>query len=254
MPRREPSQKNIEKNKQLELKSKLDSILLNDDMLNITSPDIPPINPPRKMDLGIVKTELEMEARKIMSSLVNFYTDENIIEGKEYLEDRKRIDIMSISVMSKTIRTAQHVLDKMIEDVDAGNLQSRHIEVIVQLQNAIMEMPKKYAAYITEMEKSYKGLKKDAESKQNSSGIAIDENGEIKPNQSNETSLKARGTKAIMEGLQHIIKNGTIVKDAEIIDEEKRKDLIDPRKKDLERADGISSEGDEIFNIDEDLF
>ena len=62
---RRPSKKDQEaKEKELAIKSKLDSILLADDMLaGLSSPEIPPMREQRTLDVNNIKSEVETEAR-----------------------------------------------------------------------------------------------------------------------------------------------------------------------------------------------
>ena len=67
MPRRKPKQQNLSKEQELNLKDRLDSIILADEMLSgLSTPDIPPIKPHRELKIDIVKSEVEMEARSIL--------------------------------------------------------------------------------------------------------------------------------------------------------------------------------------------
>ena len=56
MPRRKPKNKNLSKEQELQLKDKLDGILLADEMLaGLSAPDIPPIKPQRLLNVDGVK-------------------------------------------------------------------------------------------------------------------------------------------------------------------------------------------------------
>lgn len=248
MPRRKPKNKELSKEKELEMKSKLDEILLADDMLNgIENPDLPPLKAPRTINLDSVKNDVDFEAKRILNSLADFYWDPNLIEGKEYITEKQKIDAMMVSVMAFNVRTAQHAITKLMEEIDSGNFQPRMFEVLAQLQNQMMQMPKNFSSYITQMEKNYKGLKTEAEQKQNSNPIAMDEDGNVISVNPRDT-LKVRGNKSLMEGLQNLMKTNIVVKEAEVLDD----DLVNPAKK---SGNPLGEDDDEnVLEIEDDLY
>lgn len=253
MPRRKPKKNNLSKEQELSLKDKLDGILLADEMLSgLTTPDIPPIKPPRLINIDGVKTEVESEARAILESLSNFYNDLESISPDSYIKHKQKIDALSISTMAFQIRTAQHAITKLLEEIDSGRMEPRLFEVLAQLQNQIMQMPKNFSAYMTEMEKNYKRLKSESEDMKKQGDLKLDENGNIIQSPENIDVLKVRGTKTLMENLQSMIKNGQIVREAEIIEDN---DLINPKKKDSGESDLLGgSDDDSDFEIEDEMF
>ena len=250
MPRRKPKNKQLGKEKELEIKKSLDEILLADEMLNgIESPDLPPLKPQRVMNLDSIKTDVESEAKRILSALAEFYWDPNLLEGKEYINEKQKIDALNVSIMAFNVRTAQHAITKLLEEIDSGNFQPRMFEVLAQLQNQMMQMPKNFSSYMTQMEKSYKQLKSEAEQKQNSNPITLDENGNVTSINPGDT-LKVRGNKSLMEGLQSLMKTNVIVKEAEILDHDDS--LVNPSKKE---GNPLGEDGEDCtLDIDDDLF
>ena len=66
MPRRKPKAPNLSKEAELNLKDKLDGIVLADEMLaGLSTPDIPAMKPQRFINVDSVKNEVETEARAI---------------------------------------------------------------------------------------------------------------------------------------------------------------------------------------------
>jgi hypothetical protein len=139
--------------------------------------------------------------------------------------------------MAFQIRTAQHAVTKMLDEIDAGGqYQARNFEVLAQMQNQLMQMPSKFQAYLAEMEKTYKTLNTESKNSDNrQKPLMTDEDGNTVtiPGISGEGgSVKVRGNKNLMEGLQNVIKTEVIVKRAQIVDGPD-KNLIDPKMKDL---------------------
>ena len=150
------------------------------------------------------------------------------------------------------IRTAQHAIAKLIEEIDSGRVEPRLFEVLAQLQNQVMQMPKNFSSYMTQMEKNYKQLKSESEEIKKGGDIQFDENGNIIQSKENEDLLKARGTRSLMENLQNVMKNGNMVKDAEIVMPDDS--LINPRTKFGGTSDLLGGEEDSNFELDDDIF
>jgi len=251
MPRRKPKKPNLSKEKELELKDKLDGILLADQMLSgLETPDIPPIKPQRFINVDGIKSEVESEARAILESLSKFYNDMENLPEDSYIRHKQKIDALSISTMAFQIRTAQHAISKLIEEIDSGRLEPRLFEVLAQLQNQIMQMPKNFSAYMSQMEKNYKQLKIESEELGKKENLQFDENGNLMETPENFEALKVRGTKSLMENLQTLMKSN--VKDAEIL--ETKDDLINPRTKSSSESDLLGGDGDDDFEIDDDIY
>lgn len=265
MPRRKPKEKpdgKISKEEALRKKKQLEDLLFADDLVNeMGTPDIPPMKPVRLMNFDNIKTEVEIQAKSILNSLVKFYMDSDIIQEDDYVNYRSKIDALSISTMAFQIRTAQHAVTKMLEEIDAGGqYQARNFEVLAQMQNQLMQMPAKLQAYISEMEKTYKGLNTESKTRDNTKQPVITgEDGDpvVIPGISGEGgSVKVRGNKSLMEGLQNVIKTEVIIKKAQVV-ESPDKNLIDPKMKDLITPEGELKkiqEDETKIELDNDLF
>jgi hypothetical protein len=251
MPRRKPKTPNLSKEQELNLKDKLDGIILADEMLSgLTAPDIPPIKPPRFINVDSVKNEVEVEARAILDSLSKFYNDMENLPADNYIRHKQKIDALSISTMAFQIRTAQHAISKLVEEIDSGRIEPRLFEVLAQLQNQIMQMPKNFSNYMSQMEKNYKQLRSEAE-ELNKENIEFDSEGNLMQSKENMDALKVRGNKSLMENLQNIMKNGN-VKEAEIVMPDDN--LINPKTKDGGTSDLLGGDDDEYFEIEDDIF
>lgn len=253
MPRRKPKKHDLSKEQEMQLKEKLDSIVLADEMLSgLGVPDIPPIKEPRILNVNTVKSEVETEARSILESLSKFYNDFDDADEDNYLKKKQKIDALNISTLAFQIRTAQHAISKIIEEIDSGRVERGLFEVLAQLQNQLMQMPKNFSTYMNQMEKNYKELK--SEKDKSPENISLDENGKVIDNLENSEALKVRGTKSLMESLQNSIKNGSKIKDADIVEEKVADDLINPRTKTVTSDLAGPSDDDVDFEIEDELF
>jgi hypothetical protein len=252
MPRRKPKKTNLSKEQELNLKDKLDGIILADEMLSgLSAPDIPPMKPQRFINVDSVKTEVEVEARAILDSLSRFYNDMENLPADSYIKHKQKIDALSISTMAFQIRTAQHAISKLVEEIDSGRMEPRLFEVLAQLQNQIMQMPKNFSNYMSQMEKNYKQLRSESD-ELNKENIEFDSEGNLMQSKDNMDALKVRGNKSLMENLQNMMKNGSMVKEAEIVMPDDN--LINPKTKDGGTSDLLGGDDDEYFEIEDEIF
>lgn len=260
MPRRKPKP---EKVVQENIKSTLDQILmaegLDDDSLAPT--DLPRLKTTDIMDFGTAKSEVGTDARMLMTSIVDFYLKENLIEKSDYVTYKQKIDAMNLSSMMLQLRTAQHAITKLLEEIDLGNANPRMFEVLAQLQSQIMQMPKDYQQYMNKMEESYIRLRTEGERKAYSGGLQMEYNPDDKVSSLGNNSLpsshsegiKVRGTKGLMENLRDIL--GKEIEDI-TIDETNENSIVNAKRKEelgITRND-IEVSDENNLEIDDDLF
>jgi hypothetical protein len=173
------------------------------------------------------------------------------LPADNYIRHKQKIDALNISTMAFQIRTAQHAISKLVEEIDSGRMEPRLFEVLAQLQNQIMQMPKNFSNYMTQMEKNYKQLKSES-AEINKENIEFDSDGNLIQSKDNMDALKVRGNKSLMENLQNIMKNGSMVKEAEIV--MPKDNLINPKTKDGGTSDLLGGDDDEYFEIEDDIF
>jgi hypothetical protein len=257
MPRRKPKPDKVV---QEQIKASLDSILLDENLdIDSVQPDeLPRLKTTDVMNFKDVTQSTGSDAKSLMDSIVKFYLDENLIDQTDYIAYKKKIDSMNISSMMLQLKTAQHAITKLLEEIDLGMANPRMFEVLAQLQSQIMQMPKDYQNYMEKMEESYKRIGKEMEVKTNSGAIALETNGNdffsgIKPGGGENTGVKVRGTKGLMEGLRDIL--GAEIEDVKPIEEENENAIVNAKKKaQIDASRNIVIDEDDILEIDDDLF
>jgi hypothetical protein len=209
MPRRKPKPEKVVQEK---IKESLDSIIMEESLDDILPgvDELPRLKTTEMMDFSGEKSTALSDAKALLDSITNFYVDMNHPES--HVENKKRMDTMNLSSMMFQLKSAQHAITKLLEEIDLGNIHPRIFEVLAQLQSQIMQMPKDYQAYLEKMEQNYKKAKIEIEEKNVAGGIVMDQtqglNGTFNPNpQALATSggIKSRGTRGIMEGLRDIL-------------------------------------------------
>lgn len=257
MPRRKPKPDKVV---QEQIKASLDSILLDENLdIDSVQPDeLPRLKTTDVMNFKDVTQSTGSDAKSLMDSIVKFYLDENLIDQTDYISYKKKIDSMNISSMMLQLKTAQHAITKLLEEIDLGMANPRMFEVLAQLQSQIMQMPKDYQNYMEKMEESYRRIGKEMEVKTNSGAIALETSGNdffsgIKPGGNENNGVKVRGTKGLMEGLRDIL--GAEIEDVKPIEEENENAIVNAKKKaQIDASRNIVIDEDDILEIDDELF
>jgi hypothetical protein len=258
MPRRKPKPEKIV---QEQIKNTLDSILMDENLdSDVVTPDaLPRLKTTDIMNFSEATQTTGTQARGLLDSMVKFYLEENLIDQSDYIDYKKKIDSANVSSMMLQLKTAQHAITKLLEEIDMGNANPRMFEVLAQLQSQIMQMPKDYQNYMEKMEESYRRTGQDLEKKINSGSISLDQSGNIDIDPLNPTSaqtpnsgLKVRGTKSLMEGLRDIL--GAEIEDVKPIEENENSVVNAKKKAEIDASRNILLDEDDKLEIDEDLF
>ena len=255
MPRRKPKPEKIV---QEQIKASLDSILLDENLgIDAVKPDeLPRLKTTDVMNFQEQTQSTGTEARELLDSLVKFYLDENLIDQTDFVNYKKKIDSMNLASMMLQLKTAQHAITKLLEEIDLGNANPRMFEVLAQLQSQIMQMPKDYQNYVEKMEQNYRTMKRELESKTSSGSIQL-ESSSSNPNSfistgGSDSGLKVRGTKGLMEGLRDIL--GAEIQDVKVVEENENAIVNAKRKATIDASRNLLLDEEENFEIDEDLF
>jgi len=210
----------------------------------------------KNMDFYSVKDEIEGESKKLLKSVIDFYLDAKIIKKNDYLKYKKAVDEMTLSNIIFSLKTTQHAIIKLMEEIDMGNIHPRIFEVLAQLQNQMMVVVKHQAAYMITLEEGYKKIKDDHDrvEYQKSLDKSKDEPDEMKTLGEGD-SLKIRGTKGLMLSIKSKIEDAK----EETKEEETKPRLTDPHNRPanpMDSADDVHDkfEDENGFQIDEDNF
>lgn len=256
MPRRKPRPEKIIQEK---IKESLDSIIMEEslDTIGANPVDLPRMKSTEIMDFAAEKNSALSEAQALLDSITDFYMDPEIHGSSEHVEWKKRMDAKNLSAMMFQLKSSQHAITKLLEDIDLGNMHPRSFEVLAQLQSQIMQMPKDYQAYLEKMENNYRKSKTEIEDKRIAGGVIMDQNGdEFTPNAQSmgSANIKSRGTRGIMEGIRGIL--GEEIVDIKPLDVDPGQ-LVNARdKKIIEAQSGINIQDDDegdTYIVEDDI-
>lgn len=264
MPRRKPKPEKIIQEK---IKESLDSIIMDESLDSVDTilqenGQLPRMKTTDLMNFTDEKSSALSDAKALLDSIADFYIDSKLMDSASHVDLKKKIDAMNLSSMMFQLKSAQHAITKLLEEIDLGNMHPRIFEVLAQLQAQIMQMPKDYQAYLEKMETNYKKTRIEIDEKSQSRQVIMDSQREdglyTTSAQTPEGGLKSRGTRGIMEGLRGIIGSEMIVdvKPEEITQnsvvnarEKKKMEMNDPNYISPEMAE----QADKDFEIEDDI-
>lgn len=204
-----------------ELKKKakdLEDILLsvNEDGIDAVAGEdvLPKMRAIAPLDYDVVKTSADSKASDIVESVILLYLPKEFISNHEYVFQKMEVDKLTVSNLLFQMKTAEHAIKKLLEEIDGGNMQARTFEVLASLQKSKMEIVKHLAAFMVTMENNYKNLKFDWNSLVEKKPIEIPATGTTNvitegENIIEEQQTKFRGTKTLMDMVQNALEKNT---------------------------------------------
>lgn len=151
------------------------------------------------LDYESVKTDADKKAADIVEAVILMYLPQDFVTAQEYVYQKMEVDKLTVSNLLFQMKTAEHAIKKLLEEIDSGSTQARSFEVLASLQKSKMEIVKHLAAFMVTMENNYKNLKFDWNN-------MVEKKPEMLPEGNvevlEESSSKFRGTKSLMTMVQ----------------------------------------------------
>jgi hypothetical protein len=159
------------------------------------------------LNYELVKDETDRRASDIVESVILLYLPQDLVRSHDYVFQKMEVDKMTVSNLIFQMRTAEHAIKKLLEEIDNGSTGPRSFEVLASLQKSKMEIVKHLASFMVTMENNYKSLKFDWNNNVDNKPISISASSEVKSDD-DENSTKFRGTKNLMNLVQSYIEEG----------------------------------------------
>jgi hypothetical protein len=204
---RKPSE---ERQREIEMKDELERLISQDTqemthLVQQTKNILPQRSSSTFLNYELVKTGSDDKATSIVDAIAEFYLDKGIIAEIAYVREKNSVDKITVSNLLFQMKTAEHAIIKLLEEIDNGNTHPRTFEVLSSLQRSKMEIVKHLAQFMVIMEQNYKNLKEDYRIKKAEEPTSLDEGDgyEITPNEVGSTQF--RGTKGLMDVIRQAI-------------------------------------------------
>jgi hypothetical protein len=195
-----------EKKREIAIKDELETMLSDgiDDNLIFDIESIKNIPAPNTtfMDYVKVKAYSDNNADHIVNSISVFYLTADIVDEIEYIKQKITVDKITLSNLLFQMKTAEHAIIKILEDIDNGNLSPRTFEVLSALQRSKMDIVKQFQHFMVVMENNYKSLKEDYRVKKSDEPKQIEESDYGNDPNAN---YQMRGTRQLIETLREAV-------------------------------------------------
>lgn len=113
------------------------------------------------LNLAEVSNSAKKKAQKTVISCLKLYFDENLISKNEFLQAKSAVATSNIMALFKQLKMSEHMMDKLINEMDNGNMQPRMFEVATSVQNTIIELLKNTQLHIISMQEDFKRVKQE---------------------------------------------------------------------------------------------
>ena len=204
---RKPTEERV---KELQLKEELEK-LINQDVTEVASlvhqakTVLPQRTASTFLNYELVKTESDETATGIVDSIAEFYLDKSIISEIPYVRQKNAVDKITVSNLLFQMKTAEHAIIKLLEEIDNGNTHPRTFEVLSSLQRSKMEIVKHLAQFMVIMENNYKNLKEDYRLKKSEEPTQLSPGEYSVESGDSPNSTQFRGTKGLMDMIRQAI-------------------------------------------------
>jgi len=157
----------------------------------------------RTLKLYDVKDESFDEAEDTIDAMIEFYLDP-VLEKKPHVKRKKKADIIALTHIFFQLKTQQHAVIKLLEEIDMGNMNVKLFEVLERMQARLESLTKSQMMYRHALEESYKKVKEDDLRAEASRPKKLDvehDGHDAKPEIIDGEPYKSRGTKNIINSL-----------------------------------------------------
>jgi hypothetical protein len=198
-----------ERKKELELKDELEKLISQDvsEMSHLVEQAkrvLPTRSASTFLDYHTVKDESDMKATEIVDSIAEFYLSKDIVLEIPYVTQKNFVDKITVSNLLFQMKTAEHAIIKLLEEIDNGNTHPRTFEVLSSLQRSKMEIVKHLAQFMVIMEQNYKNLKEDYRIKKSDEPSTLSP-GDYSVELNENSATQFRGTKALMDVIRQAV-------------------------------------------------
>ena len=202
----------------------------------------------RSMNFYKVKDDITLESKKILRSIVNFYLSTDMIKKNEYVRYKRTIDEMTLSKLLFSMKTSEHVMIKILEEIDIGNMNPSMIKAFTEIQSQHQSLIKMQGLYMVQMEEAYKKVYEDQKK--------IDMETGDQPNDIEHETRLPTGEPVKVRGTKDLMRNIRIIVDQSPIEDIQFESLTDPSRRpespvegpDIKEDDNTPTEVDDYFN------
>ena len=145
----------MKQNDKDDLKDDILGLINETDTSNFPSIEIDPISP---LDLTDLDQKTKTKAQNIVLSCMKLYFDAKIISKNEFMAAKASVTTSNIKTLFRQIRVSEHMIDKIVNGIDSGDMNPRLFEVAGQLQSNIVDMLKNVQLHVISMQEEFRRM------------------------------------------------------------------------------------------------
>jgi hypothetical protein len=245
------------KQEQKKIKDSLDSLLEDGHHFAIDRLDpteMPSMKSLTPMDFTKEQILAMSDSKNYLDQMVNFYYGSELGGNTDHLSQKKKIDNMHLSSILLQMKTTQHAILKIMEEIEMGNMQPRMLEVLAQLQGQLVSYSKEYQNFVKSEQKMAAGAAQVKEEEDGSLSVDPNTFGTSIGGSSANGGIKTRGTKSLMENLQGMLSGEIQDIPDEDVEEEDEMTTVDARRKlRTEMEKKIENKKESTSKLDDDI-
>ena len=138
------------------LRNEIDG-LINDEIPEDSFPALE-IDPVEPLEIGVLNQQTKQKAQKIVLSCMKLYFDAKILSQNEFMQAKAAVTTGNIRTLFRQIKIAEHMVFKIVNGIDGGDMNPRLFEVAGQLQGNIIDMLKNVQLHVISMQEEFRRM------------------------------------------------------------------------------------------------
>jgi hypothetical protein len=202
----------------------------------------------RSMKHYDVQEESFDEAEDTIDAMIEYYLDP-LLEKKPHIKRKKKADIIALTHIFFGLKTQQHAIIKLLEEIDIGNMNTKLFDVLERMQGRLESLTKNQLAFRHALEESYKQAMAEERARRDQEPRTVD----AKEGEFSVVALPEAGEGMSARGTKNII---TAVKPEKVDLKHEHGGLVDARSRPDNPHGGTDSrqEMPKTDDIDDELF
>lgn len=138
-------------------------------------------------------------AKTILGTLIDVYFKGKLITKPTYLALKREMDEKTLETLMYSLETNLHICTKVCEQIDAGDMTPRLLEVYSKIVTAILDIVKVKTNYITIIEDNYKKMADELQVLEDEKSTEIDV---VADEQNYDDGMKSIGSKDMIRHIR----------------------------------------------------
>lgn len=188
------------------------------DNSNLSPDEIPGLKaePVTDVDFIQLRSDCELEAEIMLRNAIAFIIPPDMLSENEYMNNKLKVDVMSLSGMIYQLRTNEIMQKALIDQINSGMINARMFEVFSSMTKIIGEINKQLIQTVEALKETYKSFKNDIKEQRTEAIGMGDSNGGLLT--TSDGNMVVRGTKDLIKNVK-AIKEANAFIDSDVIPE-----------------------------------